>query len=178
MTTSFDSYWSNRIPNSKQIKDIIQISYSLHENAEKAANGLCVVYADNNFAKSAPYLWATLPLKYESHLKRIFFRLDLFSYACNPPKGDVDDTKLLKSYLGHLDHILDSLFEEAFQVDNLDSSWRSPSFEKWLAVEFHIQRHTTVDIDTYVEENGTDWMGDDVLELGEFHLQYLYNFLF
>jgi len=97
-----------------------------------------------------------MPSTYTIYLKRTFFRLEMLKHTSQYRGGDKEHRSSVLQHLVHLDKTLDAIWSEANQAmeDNLmDFYWRSSVFDRWLNVEFEIQRHSPMDIEIYLEED-------------------------
>lgn len=165
MVNVFNSYWSEAVPSPSKIKDIIQIAYCVKQDEADKAKGFCSVYAINTINGNT-YKWGSFPERYTTHLKRIFYRLHLFSFACTSFDGAGEDVKSLKKHLRHIDKTLDAMFDARSDSKNADENWRSIVLDQWLLVEYFVKRHTKHDIDDFIRSNGNEWINSDIFELG------------
>jgi hypothetical protein len=156
-------YWSETVPNIKQLKDIIQIHYYLRPHRDGPDAQLVDIWALNLFGKITnknPYYWATFPNTYAIHFKRLFFRLELLKYVASLPKGPTLDPTEAKRYLAHIDRTIDAMFDEAqdaMEAQEMNKDWRSSIFDRYLLVEFHAQRHTPYDVENVLEQVSDLW---------------------
>lgn len=104
-----------------------------------------------------------MPSTYSNFLSRALFRLELLKILSKCPEKNHDLAVSIQDYvlpvrqnLAHMDQTLDAVWEEAevaIADGTMSASWHSPTFDRWLSVEFELQRHTPMDIKVFEEEN-------------------------
>ena len=98
-----------------------------------------------------------MPSAYITFLKRIFFRLEVFQEISKEKKlapGKKQYQAVLEN-LSHVDRTLDKIWEEAsdaMEADLMNNTWRSRFLDRWLVVEFFLQRHAPFDIRVFEEK--------------------------
>jgi hypothetical protein len=85
---------------------------------------------------------------------------------------------MVHKYLLYVDIILDQVWEDsrkAYVTGEMNASWRSPIMDRWLTVEYHIQRHTPLDIEVFEEEESSnkDLLNNDPFNLGNYYMLIL-----
>jgi hypothetical protein len=122
-------------------------------------------------AKNNPYPWRTMPAAYGPLLRRTFFRLETLKYAVINAVAETRSDEFLltlKQHLLHLDTVLDQVWEEArvaVDEDKMDQNWRSLTLDKWLVVEYHLQRHHPFNVEAFQEEEPGK-LDDNPFDLG------------
>jgi len=153
--------WPTRILTLTALKKIDQIKYFIRTLSPGAMTfDVFAINTNLNPSTNYPYHWAYFPTCYSSVLARPLFRLELLKIAAKykVKKGDQlkrDQLRKVHENLVHLDKTLDLIWEEAQQASenhNMGTSWRSCYLDRWLAVEFALQRHEPLDIECFEEE--------------------------
>jgi hypothetical protein len=129
---------------SKLLKDIAQIDYEIAPYKGSPTPDLISVYASNNLTDEPAYPWTTMSSSYAIYLKRAFYRLELLKLVSLWIDIDKDHRLSVQQHLVHMDKTLDAIWAEAddtVKEKKLNGSWRSQIFDRWLAVEFELQRH-------------------------------------
>jgi hypothetical protein len=177
---------ANKKPSKKKILEIVQIEFTI-QPYKVPGSGLVKIWSHNNLIKNSAdssYPWRTMPATYAPYLTRAIFQLELLKHAVINGKGEQDFVISLKQHLVHLDATLDQIWEEARQAalkDEMKGDWRSPTLDRWLAIEYHIQRHNPFDITNFEEEDPEHpgKLTTDPFDLGEYlsHFPFLSSFL-
>jgi hypothetical protein len=120
---------------------------------------------DINGIRNTSY-WATIPKTYQIPFRCALYRLELLKLAVDGVGDNTDDSAC---YLAHISGVMGAFLLHALgaQVNGLmNSEWRSPTMDRWLVIEWHIQRHTDYEIKAFLEENGNSALDDDPFNLG------------
>jgi len=164
--------WPNKAPTTNALGNIRQIRYFINVTSPPR-KGFVDVWSINIFSPKDKPLeghWRWFPAAYTDHLKRIFYRfnvyfrvLDDFNWGKRP-----QELNALKIYIGYLDKVLDAIWDEvrvAAENNTLNSTWRSTIFDKWLQIECLIGRHDADSLDAY--KKAGKLFQDDPMELGK-----------
>jgi hypothetical protein len=164
--TSITLKWPKKKITDRQITNIVQIRYFVKEKAN--GDSFIDVWARNIFLKdddeSKIYFWAKMPLVYENHLKRAFYRLDLLSYFAQWEGGDDEFKTTIKENLVYLDYVLDETWKAAARA-NMHADWRSDVFDMWLSIEGRVGHHDPDSVHGFIEENGLSDLEEDAFEI-------------
>jgi len=163
-----------------KINGIIQIDFSVCPYTGPLSD-MIQISCFNNYAKKGsnnPYPWRTMPASYAVYLKRALFRLELLKLAVLKAKGDQNLILSLKQHLVHLDATLDLVWEEAREAaekDEMNGNWRCSTLDRWLSMEFHIQRHNDFDVQVFKDEHPLNEakLNMDPFGLGELSINLL-----
>jgi hypothetical protein len=165
--SSLATYWPKKALTALQKNKIIQIQYSV----KNSTKGLVDITAINTFESSPkPYDVTKMPLSYEEHLRRVFYRLELLS-ACAEWKGDSQITNVISSNLGYLDKIIVAMEDEAEAAalvekeEEYNLDWRCGVFDAWLSIEGRVGRHDPESVSQYIKEGGEE-LSSDAFEIG------------
>ena len=144
--------WSDKVPLQGKINDIIQTEYDFKDgdaNAEFAD-----VMARNKFDQGiAPYLWSTVPVHYVVWLQMMFMWLRSWAWLITKlPRGST--LQMVKKYLAYLDRTLNDFFEEvARNSEDMTPDWASQVLDFFLRKEYHIGRHSIMEVQHWLEQN-------------------------
>ena len=172
--TSSHIPWPSKVPSKLQINNISQIDFSVEDNSSITPD-LLAIFAYNNQASAHgenPYLWRSMPKKYENFLRRIFFHLELLKLGVNKGEGEKEHLAEAKKNLLHTDHLLDAIFLDALEAlskNKMDADRTSLILERWMTVEWYIQKHADFDIQAFEEEEegNAQKLREDPFQLGK-----------
>lgn len=173
-------------PSKIKIQQILQITFNQRPCADGSQSDLIEVWARNTLiAESSdnPYFWRYMPSTYSSHLHRILFHLELLKRGSIYYEGNREHLIMVHKYLLYVDHILDRIWDDSRKaglMQEMNGSWRSPVLDRWLTVEYYIQRHMPLDIEVFEEEDVSNvgLLDGDPFHLGIYDLFLISNYTF
>lgn len=171
--TSYVS-WPNKIPTPSALARIRQIRYFINTNTPQR-KGFIDVWSVNIYSKGQQDInhWRWLPAVYTDHLRRIFYRFNIYFSVLDCVKWGKrpQDLNALKIHISYLDKVLDEIWDEvriAGEDDKLIPTWRSAVFDEWLRIEFLVGRHDPDALNAYKKAGKT--LEEDPMELGKYLL--------
>jgi len=152
--------WSTGIISRTKLNNICQIKFRIERPPEEDYHKLIYIMAQNMLAtkpEEKSYFWRKFPWKYKKLMHRTLFRLEILKEAALHTESPPKHLQSARENLVHLDRTLDKVWEEAYDAQYTNGTmgplWRSTYLDQWLAVEFAIQRHAPIDINTFKEKD-------------------------
>ncbi|THH16245.1 hypothetical protein EW146_g4372 [Bondarzewia mesenterica] len=149
--------WPKGLSSKILLGRIIQIQYRVRPLSldHPHALELCQVYALNTWSSAFAegdlpwYAWALIPKCYAFHLKRLFWRLRVWSLVMERVQRDkLNDPVVhtIKQALMFLDRVLDKVLLSALDEKEMRGTWHSEVLDAFLVLEWFVGKFSEVDV--------------------------------
>jgi len=184
-------HWKKSPPSNYTMDLIRQVHYDLDFD-EDENDGMFDIYEINILQlkhKSRSH-WRRFPAAYFTFLKRLLYRFELYLRVhdvIHGGRGDYsfskDSIRKLRQYIQYMDGVIMEAWEQcrlAAVAEALGAGWRCPALDRWLLLEFYVNRHGIEDLERYIENSGVG-LNDNPFTLGRLdthlHMSYFYVYI-
>jgi hypothetical protein len=184
MSTRAEHPWPAKLIPAKKIHDVRQIAFCIRDDAAESKDGLLAVYSLNIYERPlrSPKLWRIIPAAYGDYLRRIlhrnvhlFLTLDMIKERQIVVSDSDAVVDYISRYIVYNDVVLDNFWERVRVEtihDNLGPDWRSRDMDRWLAIDYHVGKHSAASLEAYIKTHGDASLQDDPIEFGECYFIY------
>lgn len=174
-----DLLWPKRTPSDRNLHQIRQIAFSVRDNVPDLPSGLIAIYSTNIYLVPVPppTKWRELPAIYKDHISRLISRNTHFicvhdHLSAKPHLVTTETQEILnhlRCYISYNDKVMDMIWDEARDAVNKDlmgPEWRSPALNRWLAMDYLIEGHSTDAQEWFRMNDQEDLLKDDPMRFG------------
>lgn len=169
LVTMSDLLFPNTVPTSKELSLIKQVEY---RPKITDSSDFFSIHVFNTKTMGATESDIRIPNWYYQHVLRFLWRHRLFLaiHGNSKIKFDRGHRTMIRRYIAYMDAVMEGLLMGCRIAEGNDVTYRSRTFEMYLAVEFYIGRHEFDVCDTWRRANKQPILeAIDVKDLGEYH---------